>query len=427
MTQACTELDGLPHAVFLRRLAGARSATSADARLGNGAFLALRLVDLLGPGRGPAHADVFRYQHAATERVCRELPADRPETSHLTCLVRAVADGFQEQDARIAVPALLAYAHYLENELRLEEALDVLESLLRVTDERLGQSDAVATHLRVGRVNRKLNRFAEADAAYSVAGELATTVADIHGAFLSRVGRAISVQARGNLAAAEQSFREIAAEAHGVEEREIQAHAEHALGTTLLLRGQVADGIVHLWHAFETYDDEASSLRALNDLGVMLLAVGRVDDAERALTEVVRRGGARDNVSNALIELMHCASYRRDRMGFERRRAECESRSKEMPPNILADFHLKAGIGSARFGNFRKAQVQLSAALNIAVESSLNELVFRIERIMAGLRDCAPNSETKQQSAAEPAVLTDALQEVSAGLASLDNVPSGRC
>ena len=71
MTQACTELDGLPHAVFLRRLAGARSATSADARLGNGAFLALRLVDLLGPGRGPAHADVFRYQHAATERVCR--------------------------------------------------------------------------------------------------------------------------------------------------------------------------------------------------------------------------------------------------------------------------------------------------------------------------------------------------------------------
>src|SRR2546430_16022790 len=126
------------------------------------------------------------------------------------------------------------------------------------------------------------------------------------------------------------------------------------------------------------YEDESSSLRALNDLGVMLLAVGRVDDAERALTEVVRRGGARDNVSNASIELMHCASYRRDRMAFERRRVECESRRKEMPPNILADFHLKAGIGSARFGNFRKAQVQLSAALNIAAESGLNELVFRI-------------------------------------------------
>jgi len=427
MTQACTEWDGLPHAVFLRRLAGARAATSADARLGNGAFLALRLVDLLGPGRGPAQGDVFRYQHAATERVCRELPNDCTETSHLTGLVRAAADAFQDQDALIVVPALLAYAHYLENELRLEDALDVLETLLCVADERLGQSDAVAAHLRVGRVNRKLNRFAEADAAYSVAGELAATVADIHGAFLSRVGRAISVQARGNLSAAEQSFREIAAEAQAVEEREIQAHAEHALGTTLLFRGQIADAIVHVWRGFELYEDEASRVRALGDLGGMLLIVGEVAGAERALMEVVKRGaGMQDVVSNAMVELMHCASYRRDRVGFERYRGECESRAGEMPPNILADFHFKAGIGSARFGNLRKAQDQLSKALDVAAKSGLNELVFRIERITAGLRDCAPNSETQQQSAAEPAVLTDALQEVSAGLARFDNVPSGR-
>jgi len=426
MTLPCTQRDGLPHAVFLRRLAGARSATSGDARLGNGAFLALRLVDLLGPGRGPAHADVFRYQHAATERVCRELPGDRTEASHLTGLVRAVADAFQVHDARIVVPALLAYAHYLENELRLEEALDVLASLLCVADERLGQSDAIAAHLRVGRVNRKLNRFAEADAAYNVAGELATTVADIHGAFLSRVGRAISVQARGNLAAAEQSFREIAAEAQGVEEQEIQAHAEHALGTTLLLRGQVAEAIVHVWRAFEFYDDEASRLRTLNDLGVMLLALGRVHDAECALSEVVRRGGARDNVSNALIELMHCASYRRDRVGFERRRGECESRAVEMPPNILADFYLKAGIGSARFGNIRKGQEQLSNALGVAVKSGLNELVFRVERIMAGLRDCATECATIQRTGAEPAVSTEALRGVSASLARLEDAFSGR-
>src|SRR6059058_4933558 len=127
MTQTCTERDSLPHAVFLKRLAGAPTATSVDGRLGNGAFLALRLVDLLGPGSEPAHPDAFRYQHAATERMCRELPATSTETSHLTGLVRAVADAFQEQDARIAVPALLAYAHYLEDELRLEEALDVLD------------------------------------------------------------------------------------------------------------------------------------------------------------------------------------------------------------------------------------------------------------------------------------------------------------
>ena len=420
MTLPCTQRDGLPHAVFLRRLAGARSATSGDARLGNGAFLALRLVDRLGPGRGAAHADVFRYQHAATERACRELPGDCTETSHLTGVVRAAADAFQEHDARIVVPALFAYAHYLENELRLEEALDVLASLLCVADERLGQPDALAAHLRVGRVNRKLNRFAEADAAYNIAGELATTVADIHGAFLSRVGRAISVQARGNLAAAEQSLREIAAEAQGVEEREIQAHAEHALGTTLLFRGQIADAIVHVWRGFELYEDDASRVRALGDLGAMLLTVGEATAAERALVEVVRRGsGMQDVVSNAVVELMHCASFRGDRLGFERWRAACETRIPTMPPNILADFYLKSGIGQARFGRFRRAARLLEQAIEVAGKAGMHELVFRSERIRDGLRDCQPGGCSVLTAAAEPGESCESVREVSTSLAQL--------
>jgi len=97
-----------------------------------------------------------------------------------------------------------------------------------------------------------------------------------------------------------------------------------------------------------------------------------------------------------------------------------------MPPNILADFYLKAGIGSARFGKFRKAQSQLSEALNVATKSGLHELVFRIERIMAGLRDCATECETKPHTGAEPAISTEALQEVSASLARLDSVTNGR-
>ena len=113
-------------------------------------------------------------------------------------------------------------------------------------------------------------------------------------------------------------------------------------------------------------------------------------------------------------------------MGFERRRVECESRAEEMPPNILADFHLKVGIGSARFGNFRKARALLGEALNVAARSGLHELVFRIERIMAGLRDCATECKTKPHTGAEPAISAEALQEVSASLARLDSVPNGR-
>jgi tetratricopeptide (TPR) repeat protein len=422
MTHAATGRSGLPHAVFLERFAGASSATSLDARLGNAAFLALRLVDSLRPEREAVHPDAFRYQHAATERICRDLPGVPTETAHLVGLVRTAADAFHAQDLRLVVPALLAYAHYLEDELRLEEALDVLDSLVRVADAALGPMDAIAAQLRIGRVNRKLNRFDEADARYGVAGVLAKASGDVHSAFLSRVGRALAVQARGNLPEAERSFREIAAEARVAGEREIEAHAEHALGTTLMLRGQNADAITHVWRGFQLYEETASQLRALGDLGSMLLSIGEVTGAEHALLEVVRRGqGAQDVVSNATVELMHCASQRNDRLGFERWRAACAARVGKMPPNIRADFYLKTGIGQARFGRFHQAGRWLDRAREEAERAGLHELAFRSARLRDGLRDCQAGRASVLEAAAEPVVeARESVRAISASLARLD-------
>jgi tetratricopeptide (TPR) repeat protein len=336
-------------------------------------------------------------------------------------LVCSAWDAFRGQDVRLAVPALLAYAHYLEDELRLEEALDVLETLLRLGGERLRPSDAIAADLRIGRVNRKLNRFDEGEAAYLAAAGLAEAAGDVHSALLSRVGRAISTQTRGNLAEAERLLRELAEDARAADDADIQARAQHALGTTLLFRGQVGEGIVHVWQAVELYDDEASRVRALGDLGTMLLAVGEAAGAERALLEVIRRGSAmQDVVSNAVVELMHCASYRRDRLGFERWRAECQARTQIMPPNILADFYLKAGIGHARFARFRLAADCVAKALRVAQSAGLHELSFRIERIRTGLRGCEAEVAAASEAAAEPVQYRDSgVREVAASLARL--------
>ncbi|MGH7548807.1 MAG: hypothetical protein ACREMM_11610, partial [Gemmatimonadales bacterium] len=329
-------------------------------------------------------------------------------------------DAFRERDVRLAVPALFAYAHYLEDELRLGEALDVLETLLRAGADRLPPSDAIAAHLRIGRVNRKLNRFDEGDVAYLAAAELAEAAGDVHSTLLSRVGRAISIQTRGNLGEAERSFREISAEAQTLKEREIEAHAEHALGTTLLLRGKVAEGIPHVWRAFGLYEDESSHVRALGDLGSMLLIIGEIAGAEGALLQVVTRGHAmQDAVSNAMVELMHCASYQRDRLGFERWREGCEARMETMPPNILADFYLKAGLGRARFGQFDRAEALLRVALETADDASLHELVFRIERIKNRLRDCQDELSGYAQAAAESVQYSESVREISASLAQL--------
>src|SRR5207245_9673448 len=201
----------------------------------------------------------------------------------------------------------------------------------------------------------------------------------------------------------------------------------------LLLRGQPAEAAPHVWRAFELYQDEPAQLRALNDLGIMLLAVGDAEAAEHALGAVVRRGGQQDAVLNALIELMHCASYQRDRVGFERWRSESEGRLDHMAPNMVTDFLLKVGVGHARFGHFAKAETFLATALETAAANGLHEFEFRIERIRNGLGDCEKELASSCAEATEPVTseplrsLRQSLQELAAVGAYRDAAPvSGR-
>jgi tetratricopeptide (TPR) repeat protein len=412
------KFEALPHAIFLQRVSGPLGATSLEARLGQGAFLALRLVDLLAPDRLPVSGDAFHYQWIATDRFCAELQAAAPEGAHVHGIAERTADAQRSGDIRLVAPALFAYAHFLEEELHLDEAVDVLTTLLVVVASRLSAKDAVAARLRFARVHRKLNRFDEAEAAYAEAGELASAAGDRYSALLSRIGLANTILGRGNIAEAERQLQQILADARAAGERDAEARAEHGLGVALHVMGQTPDAIPHIWRAFQLYDEDDSRMRALNDIGVMLLTLGDAGGAERALTEVVRRGGTRDNTSNALVELMYSASYRRDHVGFARWRERCEERLELMPPNVLADFYLKQGIGQARFGRFRRADALMQQALEIAGEARLHELEFRVERIRGGLTDCE-RALAEEPQAPEPVVQTDELREVAASLAQL--------
>jgi len=407
---------GLPHAVFLQRVTD-EPATSPEVRLGQGAFLALRFVDLLSPDREPPAPDVFRYQWAATERYCSELAGEGTEAAHLAGIVRATSEAHRNEDVRGLAPALLAYALYLEQDSHLEEAEDVLLTLIRVGGTRLAASDATAAWMRVGRVRRLRTEFDPAAAAYAEAGRIAAAAGDRQSVLLSRIGQCNVLYFRGNLGEAEQGWRSVLADSTAAGFINVQAQAEHGLGSILHRRGQAHDAAPHLWRAYELYEDDGA-LRALGDLGNLMLALGDIMGAERALNEVVRRAALPDLLANAKIELMHCASFRRDRVGFERWRERALDHFEDTLPNIRADYHFKVGIGLARFGNFGKAETQMQQALEIASAHGLHELVFRIERIKNGLRECDA-LEHSESSAAEPVVWTEQLREVSASLAAL--------
>jgi tetratricopeptide (TPR) repeat protein len=408
---------GLPHAVFLQRVAD-EPATAPEVRLGQGAFLALRFVDLLSPDREPPAPDVFRYQWAATERYCSELAGEGTEAAHLAGLVRATSEAHRTDDSRVLAPALLAYALYLEQVTHFDEAEDVLLTLIRVGGTRLAASDATAAWMRTGRVRRIQADFDRADAAYVEAGRIAAVAGDRSAMLLSRVGQTNILYFRGNLAEAERGWRSVLADAAACGFREVQAQGEHGLGNALHRRGQGHEAAPHLWRAYELYGDEASRVRALGDLGTLMLSLGDIAGAEHALAEVVRRATLPDLLANAKIELMHSASFRRDRLGFERWRERALDHFEEALPNIRADFHLKVGIGLARFGNYVKAEAQMQQALEIASAHGLHEFVFRIERIKNGLRTCDA-LEHLDSAAAEPVAWTEQLREVSASLAAL--------
>jgi len=115
---------------------------------------------------------------------------------------------------------------------------------------------------------------------------------------------------------------------------------------------------------------------------------------------------------------MHCASFRRDRVTFERWREQALEGLDSALPNIRADYHLKVGIGFARFGNYRRAESELQRALEVATANDLHEMTFRVERIQAGLDMCAAQDEA-ENVVVDFASHAEALREVSASLASL--------
>src|SRR5438132_1182422 len=140
MPSARLKFESLPHAIFLQRATGPSPAASLEARLGQGAFLALRLVDLLAPDRDPVSQDAFHYQWVATDRFCGELRAAAAEGVHVHRVAASASDAHRLSDPRFIGSALLVYALYLGDAMHLEEALDVLRTLVQVGGMRLSSS-----------------------------------------------------------------------------------------------------------------------------------------------------------------------------------------------------------------------------------------------------------------------------------------------
>ncbi|GBD31854.1 hypothetical protein HRbin33_00815 [bacterium HR33] len=388
------------HEPFLEHMADQRYRERGAYTLG--AFLVMRLVDRYVVEAGYNHPEALAYQENSTLEYVLKLDQDDPEVGHLMELIRVSNQVRMGGKRKLLWAPLLAYAYWLEQELRLKEALDVVETAMRM-DDGTASEKVVAAFLQQARILRLMGYFDLARESYKDARERAEAMGDTHGVLLSRIGDAIVLRQKGNLPASERALREVLKDAERLGDRDAQARAHHDLGGAILLMHRTTEAVEHLFAAFELYEHWEDKFRALSDLGEALRRQGRYLAARNAFLAVVRRGAPRQVSSRSMISLMEVSALLKDPLEFARWRSEIERIEEELPPEHRADFYLQLGIGYSRFRNVRKAIPALQQALEIAKTWGLETYVALTQRATLDLK----KGSIAQPGEPDPAVATE--------------------
>ncbi|HXE56911.1 MAG TPA: hypothetical protein VNK43_02825 [Gemmatimonadales bacterium] len=415
--------EPLSHAPFLERARLERErGQEAAAQVALGAYLVARLVDrALSAGTDPETLEGLRWQLQSTRRFVGELPEDEVEATHLAGIVDAVATPPPNRDAVLRM-SLVAYAYYLEQEGRLEEALETLAGAARTYGGPIPPHDYPALALFSARLHRVLARWEEASAIYRAAGEAAARTGDDRSVLLSRLGRANVLRGQGNLPAARAEVERVIADASAPEYADVRARAYSDLAAVLDRQGAAHEAIGAAYRAFLLYRDPVERWRALTDLAVLLKDVGAYQAAARAFELVLARSETFSVRTNAVIESMDLHAATGNEMAFRRLRNEAEAVLDRMPPSMAVDFRYKLGIGLLRFDRAAAARRALEEAQALAERHRLNEWYFRIERTLRRLSERGvPETPEPPPAGAEAA---PAIAEVFAGLERYATAPA---
>jgi tetratricopeptide (TPR) repeat protein len=291
------------HEPFLERAADTEEQEAGGSGNGLGAFLTLRLIDQFSADREKIHREATAYQVTATGEFLNDIYPRTPEVTHLRELVRVAGTALDTKDRRLLLPPLMAFAFWLEQELRLEEAQDVLKTALQLSDGRDGEEE-VAAHLQYARVLRMQGDFEGARESYARSGTLAAAIGDKHSVMLSQIGQGVVLQKVGNLPGSERVFREVIMEAERTGDRDAEARACHDLSGTLYYASRASEGAHLAFRAFELYDQSIMRFRALSDTGIFLKELGHYPEAKKAFLIVLGSNPTPDVRARTVTELL---------------------------------------------------------------------------------------------------------------------------
>lgn len=395
--------DVLNHEPFLERARLQREQErDGAARLALGAYVVARLINkLLTMEAGLDALDGFRWQLDAVRRHIDDLPADAPETAHLSGIAAAVS-----AERRISAGLwmnLTAYAYFLEHEGRLEESLEILNLATRAQGQDTPAEDFAAYALFAARLNRQLARWDTASTCYAAAEEAALACGDDISALRGRLGQGAVHRGRGNLPLAREIAETVVRDASRLKLAEVQAMGYSDLAVVCSLQGLRLEELEANYQAFRLTPDAHQRMRTLGDLGIGLCGIGAFQAARLAFEIVINSTTSFSVRSNALLELMDLESTVGNRVSFERCRSMIEPNVGRLPPSIATDYQFKLGTGFMRFERMTRARCAFLAGLELAESHQLNTYYFRIEQALKQL------AEPRQEPvAAVPSELSEA-------------------
>jgi tetratricopeptide (TPR) repeat protein len=214
-------------------------------------------------------------------------------------------------------------------------------------------------------------------------------------------------------------------DARKVGDRDAEARATHDLAVNFIFQARFADGACLAFEAFVLYENVGFRRLALSDLGLALKNLGHYEAARDALELVVAHAPEFGARVNALLELLHVASLRGDRIGFERYRNEVETVQRNLPPSAFVDFNIKVASGFSGFGHVDKAVSYLKTAVEHAERNNLNRQLFEAEALLdAATKELkTATAPVPPQMAPDAVIWDDNIEQVAQVLQDLHGEP----
>jgi tetratricopeptide (TPR) repeat protein len=398
------------HSPFLER--AARERDEGRAALALAAYATGRFLERWLAGSNAPAADELGQELESIHTHLHELPQQDPETA---CLSRILGEiDLESTTAPGLGKELLAYAAFLEQQGRLEEALEATALAGRAFGPGIPPGDFADCALTAGRLNRLLARWAAAVTCYEAAERTGRERGDLVAALRGRLGCGAVARGRGNLPEARRIAEAVREEARAIDLPLVQALACGDLAAACSEMGQPIEALQADYEMFRLHPDPHHRMRTLGNVGLDLLQLGWHDAARTAFTIVLGSDAKLTVRLNARLELMALEAAVGDQTAFERHHRVAETARDQMPPSMQVDFLFKAASARRRFGQPAAAKTALAEAQVIAAAHGLHAWSFRTEGALRDLE--AAGQPTLPEPSATPRRDSPVLREVAAGL-----------